>query len=370
MRQIRLPLALCAATALTLPLTAAPALAESAPTAEAQQTTLRDAAPSGFVIGSAVAGGGHHQDEDYPDPFTADQPYRQLLAEQFSSLSAENQMKWDHLRPSQDEYAFDDADAIVDFAQANGQDVRGHTLLWHSQNPDWLENGNHSPEELRAILQDHIETVVGRYAGQIQQWDVANEIFDDGGNLRTGDNIWIRELGVEIVGDAFRWAHAADPSAELYFNDYNVEDVNAKSDAYYDLTRELLAEGVPVHGFSAQTHLSLQYGFPSTLQSNLERFEALGLATALTEVDVRMQLPEGGEPTEQQLEEQADYYARALEACLNVSGCESFTVWGFPDRYSWVPNTFEGEGAATIYWDDYTTKPAYDALRETLLSAS
>ncbi|QRN80799.1 MAG: endo-1,4-beta-xylanase [Nocardiopsis sp. BM-2018] len=370
MRQIRLSAAVLTALALTLPATGVASADIRPETAHRQDTTLRDAAPSGFVIGSAVAGGGHHQDEDYPDPFTGDQTYRQLLAEQFSSVSAENQMKWDHLRPGPDEYAFEDADAIVEFAQANGQDVRGHTLLWHSQNPDWLENGNYSPEELRAILQDHVETVVGRYAGQIQQWDVANEIFDDGGNLRTGDNIWIRELGVEIVGDAFRWAHAADPTAELYFNDYNVEDVNAKSNAYYELTRELLAEGVPVHGFSAQTHLALQYGFPSSLQQNLERFEALGLATALTEVDVRMQLPDGGEPTEQQLEEQADYYARALEACLNVSSCESFTVWGFPDRYSWVPNTFPGEGGATIYWDDYTTKPAYDALRETLLAAS
>ncbi|WP_026118969.1 endo-1,4-beta-xylanase [Nocardiopsis ganjiahuensis] len=369
MRQIRLSAAVLTALALTLPASAAAAADDQPATGLHQNTALRDAAPSGFVIGSAVAGGGHHQDEDYPDPFTGDQEYRRILGEEFSSLSAENQMKWDHLRPSRDGYAFDDADAIVAYAQDNGQDVRGHTLLWHSQNPDWLENGNFSQEELREILRDHIETVVGRYAGQIHQWDVANEIFDDGGNLRTGDNIWIRELGVGIVGDAFRWAHAADPSAELYFNDYNVEDVNAKSDAYYELTRELLAEGVPVHGFSAQTHLSLQYGFPSGLQTNLERFEALGLSTALTEVDVRMQLPGGAEPTEQQLADQADYYARALEACLNVSGCDSFTVWGFPDKYSWVPNTFEGEGGATVYWDDYTTKPAYDALLETLLAA-
>ncbi len=363
MRQIRLPAAVLTALALTLP-------AAAVATADVRQdTTLRDAAPDGFVIGSAVAGGGHHQDESYPDPFTGDQTYRQILGEEFSSLSAENQMKWDHLRPSRNGYAFDDADAIVEYALANGQDVRGHTLLWHNQNPSWLENGDFSQQELREILREHIETVVGRYAGQIQQWDVANEIFDDGGNLRTGDNIWIRELGVEIVGDAFRWAHAADPSAELYFNDFNVEDVNAKSDAYYDLTRELLAEGVPVHGFSAQTHLALQYGFPNGLQDNLERFEALGLSTALTEVDVRIQLPGGAVPTEQQLADQADYYARALEACLNVSGCASFTVWGFPDRYSWVPNTFPGEGAATVYWDDYTTKPAYDALLETLRAA-
>lgn len=377
MRRVRTSTLLvgAAVAALALPLALSPALSNSgAQQAEtigdAQQVSLGEAAPDGLVIGSAVAGGGHHYDEDYPDPFTGDAPYRELLAAEFTSLSAENQMKWDHLRPDQDTYAFDDADAIVEFAQANGQVVRGHTLLWHSQNPDWLENGDFTADELRDILRDHVETVVGRYAGQIQQWDVANEIFDDNGNLRTQDNIWIRELGPEIIADAFRWAHEADPEAELYLNDYSVESVNAKSDAYYELSRELLADEVPLHGFSAQGHLSLQYGFPSDLEDNLRRFEELGLGTALTEVDVRMPLAEGAEPTEEQLRQQADYYVRTLEACLNLTSCGSYTVWGLPDRYSWVPVTFEGEGAATIYWDDLTPKPAYDALLETLLDVS
>lgn len=376
MKRATLTTAAVAAAALAIPLAAVPFFSQDGVgntetvSGEQQEVPLREAAPEGLVIGSAVAGGGHHLDEDYPDPLTGDEEYRELLAQEFSSLSAENQMKWDHLRPSQDEYDFEDADRIVEFAQENGQDVRGHTLLWHSQNPDWLENGDFSEEELRTILQDHIATVVGRYAGQIQQWDVANEIYDDNGNLRTEENIWIRELGEEIIADAFHWAHEADPTAELYLNDYSVEDINAKSDAYYDLAQDLLDQGAPLHGFSAQTHLSLQYGFPSSLQENLERFEALGLGTALTEVDVRMPLDEGAEPTEEQLDQQADYYVRTLEACLNVGSCESYTVWGFPDRYSWVPNTFEGEGAATIFWDDYTPKPAYYALRDTLLEAS
>lgn len=377
MRRVRTSTLLvgAAVAALALPLALSPALSNSgAQQAEtigdAQQVSLGEAAPDGLVIGSAVAGGGHHNDQDYPDPFTGDAPYRELLAAEFTSLSAENQMKWDHLRPDQDTYAFDDADAIVEFAQANGQVVRGHTLLWHSQNPDWLSNGDFTADELRDILRDHVETVVGRYAGQIQQWDVANEIFDDNGNLRTQDNIWIRELGPEIIADAFRWAHEADPEAELYLNDYSVESVNAKSDAYYELSRELLADEVPLHGFSAQGHLSLQYGFPSDLEDNLRRFEELGLGTALTEVDVRMPLAEGAEPTEEQLRQQADYYVRTLEACLNLASCGSYTVWGLPDRYSWVPVTFEGEGAATIYWDDLTPKLAYDALLETLLDVS
>src|SRR5699024_8889271 len=217
----------------------------------------------------------------------------------------------------------------------HGQVVRGHTLLWHSQNPAWLEEGDYSAEELRAILKDHIDTVVGRYRGRIQQWDVVNEIFDDDGVLREADNIWIRELGVGIIADAFRWTRAADPHAQLFVNDYNVEGINAKSDAYYALIRQLLDDDVPVDGFSTQGHLSIRYGFPSDLAENLQRFADLGLATAITELDVRMDLPDGAEPTEEQLAQQADYYRRVTEAALAVDGCDSLTLWGVLDKYSW-----------------------------------
>jgi len=336
----------------------------------AAKDTLAFAAGSTLTIGCAVAGGGHHDSQDYPDPFTRDEPYRDVLATEFTSLSAENQMKWDHLRPAQDTYDFADADAIMDFAASNGQVVRGHTLMWHNQNPAWITEGEHTPEELRAILKEHIETVVGRYAGRMQQWDVVNEIFDDAAELRTEANLWIRELGPGIIADCFRWAHAADPQALLFVNDYNVEGVNPKSDAYYALLQELLADGVPVHGFSTQGHLSIRYGFPGDLAENLQRFADLGLRTAVTELDVRMDLPDDGKPTQQQLEQQADYYRRVAEAALAVDGCDSLTLWGVLDKYSWVPGTFPGEGAATVLWDDFSRKPAYDAVQEALAEAS
>ncbi|RNL85780.1 endo-1,4-beta-xylanase [Halostreptopolyspora alba] len=369
MRSVRLTTAALAAVAVSLPLTAVPAAAAPPDHANAKHNRLREAAPDDLVIGTAIAGGGHHDDQDYPDPFTADHKYRTILDRQFGSVSAENQMKWEYIHPEQDSYDFEAADAIVDFAERNGQQVRGHTLLWHSQNPDWLEEGDFSDTELRAILRDHITTVVGRYAGRIQQWDVANEIFDGDGNLRTEENIWIRELGPGIIADAFRWAHEADPSAELFLNDYNVEGVNAKSDAYHELARDLLAQDVPLHGFAAQGHLSIEYEFPGDLEENLGRFDDLGLATAITEIDVRMELPESGRPTHAQLGQQADYYRRALRACLNVDGCESFTIWGFTDKYSWVPHTFEGEGAATVMNDHFVRKPAFFSLLGTLKAA-
>ena len=349
---------------------AAPSAGRPKPPGLAKKDNLAFAAGRSFKIGCAVAGGGHHTSQPYPDPFTADQPYRDVLASEFTSLSAENQMKWDHLRPAEGVYAFEDADAILEFAEAHGQVMRGHTLMWHNQNPAWLLEGDYTPDQLRAILKDHIETMVGRYAGRMQQWDVVNEIFDDSAVMRTNDNIWIRELGPEIIADAFRWAHAADPQALLFFNDYNVDGINAKSDAYYALVQDLLAEGVPVHGFSTQGHLSIRYGFPGDLADNLQRFADLGLETAITELDVRMDLAEGEEPTQAQLAQQADYYRRVTEAAVSVEGCNSLTLWGVVDKYSWVPVTFPGEGAATVLWDDLSRKPAYYAVQDALAEAS
>ncbi|MGA5126755.1 endo-1,4-beta-xylanase [Streptomyces pseudogriseolus] len=375
MRPLRFATVALATAALTLPLLggSASAAAPSGPKAphpsHAPHDRLRAAAPEGFVIGTAVAGGGHHLEQDYPDPFTYDREYRKVLGREFSSVSPENQMKWDYIHPERDRYDFGQADAIVEFARRNHQVVRGHTLLWHSQNPAWLEQGDFTKAELRDILREHITTVVGRYRGKIQQWDVANEIFDDQGNLRTQDNIWIRELGPGIVADAFRWAHKADPKAKLFFNDFNVEGVNAKSDAYYALVKDLRAQRVPVHGFSVQGHLSTRYGFPGDLADNLRRFDALGLETAVTELDVRMDVPEGSLPTPAQEKQQAEYYQRMLEGCLAVDGCNSFTIWGFTDKYSWVPVFFQGEGFATVMTDDFTRKPAYYALRDTLKDA-
>ncbi|WP_199729799.1 endo-1,4-beta-xylanase [Tessaracoccus sp. OH4464_COT-324] len=329
--------------------------------------TLRKEAEPRLVIGTAIAGGGHHDQQPYKNPFYHSARYRTILASEFSSVTPENHLKWEFVHPKRGQFNFQPADDIVAFAERHGQQVRGHTLLWHSQNPKWLEEGGLTKQELRAELEQHVKTVVGRYRGRIHQWDVANEIFDGKGNLRLKENIWLRELGAEAIADAFRWAHEADPNAKLFFNDYGVEGINPKSDAYLELSKKLLAQGVPVHGFSAQAHFDMARPYPADMRENLARFDALGLETAFTEVDVRMKLPADGVPTPQQLKTQADYYGATLDACLAVSKCRSFTVWGFNDSYSWVPVFFQGTGAATVMDADYKRKPSYYELLSRLL---
>ena len=325
------------------------------------------AAPSDLAIGVAVAGGGHHAAGALARASAlADATYAGLVAANFTSVSPENQLKWEWVRPERDTFDFEAADALVDFAESNGLEVRGHTLLWHSQNPAWLTAQEFTDAELRELLRDHIATVVGRYAGQIAQWDVANEIFDDEAKLRMEENPFIARFGIEIVADAFRWAHEADPDALLFLNDYSIESLGAKSDAYFELAQDLLADGVPLHGMGFQGHLSMAYPKPGTMTANFSRFADLGLEVAVTEADVRMSVDDDGAASAGDLAVQSEYFVELLDACLAVESCRSFTVWGLGDAYSWVPHFFSGEGAATLLDDEFAVKPAFTALAERL----
>ncbi|WP_327365900.1 endo-1,4-beta-xylanase [Streptomyces sp. NBC_01217] len=293
-----------------------------------------------------------------------DAPYRAKVAGEFSSVTPENAMKWEAVEPQRGTYDWAAADDLVDFARDHGQLVRGHTLVWHSQLPSWLNNGDFTPDELRAILRKHITDEVGHFKGRIWQWDVVNEAFNDDGTLR--DSIWLRKLGPGYIADAFRWAHQADPKAKLFINDYNIEGVNAKSTALHDLVVQLRKQHVPVDGVGIQGHLGVQYSAPHDIADNMKRFDDLGLETAITEADVRIPMPV--DSTE--LEAQAEGYDVLLRGCLLTRHCTDFTVWGFTDKYSWVPSTFEGQGAANIFDENYVAKPAYKAMSQDLKLAA
>ncbi|GAB3434478.1 endo-1,4-beta-xylanase [Flindersiella endophytica] len=298
-----------------------------------------------------------------------DQTYREWVAREFSSLTAENVMKWGPLEPRRGEYDWAPADALVRFARANRQAVRGHTLLWHNQLPEWLvagiADGTIGADELRQLLRKHIFDVAGHFRGKLYQWDVVNEVIDDNGNLR--DTPFLRLLGPDYIADAFRWAHQADPKVKLYLNDYNVEGISAKSDAYYALVKQLLARRVPVQGFGAQGHLGVQYGFypAEAVAENLRRFEALGLETSLTEVDVRMVLPNDTVKNQAQVQG----YHTLMQGALLADRCRSFTVWGFTDKYSWVPGVFDGQGEACLLDVNFQPKAALGGIRADLMLA-
>ncbi|WP_406159723.1 endo-1,4-beta-xylanase [Streptomyces canus] len=324
------------------------ALLAPAPTASAADVPLRDlAAAKGKVMGTAVTG----------SKLTG--TYGDLAGAQFNSLTPGNAMKWGSVEPTRGSYNWAEADQIVNFAEAHGQQVRGHTLLWHNQNPSWLTNGTWTAAQLGQLMNDHIALEVGRYKGRLAAWDVVNEAFNEDGTYR--QTLWYNGLGTGYIAQALTAARAADPAAKLYINDYNVEGVNAKSTALYNLVKSLKEQGVPIDGVGLQAHLIVGQ-VPSTLQQNIQRFADLGVDVAITELDIRMALPSDSTKLAQQA---ADYKA-VMNACVAVARCAGVTVWGFTDSDSWIPGTFPGEGAATPYDENYAPKPAYHAIAAAL----
>lgn len=305
----------------------------------------------GIQIGAAVSS----------MPLFKDKAYAQTLAREFSMLVPENAMKFDALHPGQSGYDFTEADALVKFAMQNGMQVRGHTLVWHNQLPDWVTKGSFTRDEAIAILKDHIMTVVGHYRGQVAAWDVVNEAVNDDGSLR--DSIWLQTIGPDYIDMAFTWAHEADPDAKLFYNDYSNEDMGKKSDAIYNLLKDMIQRGIPVNGEGFQMHLDVNSTpQPKEVIANMKRLGELGLEVHITEMDVRIKDP----PTDKLLAKQATVYKDMLGACLSVENCKAFVLWGFTDKYSWIPQFISGYGSALIFDYSFNPKPAYTAMLNAL----
>ncbi|WP_310447113.1 endo-1,4-beta-xylanase [Thiobacillus sp.] len=298
------------------------------------------------------------------EALNTDAAYAQLLAREFNLVTPENAMKFSVVHPERERYDFTQADALVAFAEAHAMQVNGHVLVWHQQLPDWLAQGQFSQDELKAILREHIQTLVTRYRGRVASWDVAAEAVAEDGQPR--DTFWSRGIGPDYLALAFQWAHEADPQAHLRYNDYGGEGAGAKADGIYRLVAELRGQGVPIHGVGMQMHVSPDDA-PRTqdLRVNLQRLAALGLATHISEMDVMLPVP----ASRTNLNKQAVLYRDTLKLCLAQPQCRSFSTWGTTDRYSWIPEFFPGKGAALLFGEDGRAKPAYESVRKVLRDA-
>lgn len=284
---------------------------------------LRTLAPRGVVVGTALS--------DQADAL-GDDAYRRILADNFSSVTPENQFKWRSTEAVRGSIDYGAADQAVQIAEQNHQAVRGHTLLWYGGLPDWVAPAISTCDSARTLLHDHIIDEVGHFRGRVAQWDVANEVFTPQGTLRQ-DNPFLKVCGEGIIGDAFRWAHVADPAAKLYLNDDGQLGSGVKSDAQYRLVRRLRQQGVPIDGVGFQAHLTLT-GLPAGAKATLQRLAGLGVDVAITEADVRIPTSTTG-PSDIDLRHQAMVYAQLVRLCLDQPRCTGFTVWGFADRWSW-----------------------------------
>lgn len=221
----------------------------------------------------------------------------------------------------------------------------------------------HTAAQLNAILQGHIATVVGHYAGKVYAWDVVNEAFNDDGTLRS--TLWYDSPGIGVgpgtayIEQALRWAHAADPSAKLFYNDYSAEQMNAKSNAIYAMAQDFKNRGVPLDGIGFQAHIGLWFdnNAVASFVQNMQRFSALGLEIHITELDVGL---DAGDTAS--LNSQATLYGQIMTTCVNNSSCKWFQTWGFTDAHSWLATASPPKCCPLPFDASYAKKPAYNGL--------
>lgn len=297
------------------------------------------------------------------EPLRTEPRHRQTLAAEFGAVTPGSALKMGPLRPSPTTYDFDEADGIVNFGVKHDMYIRGHTLVWHRDLPDWFQSWDYTDDQLRVFLRDHIHTVAGRYRAKIDAWDVVNEAIADDGSLRK--TAWYDAMGEDYIANAFHWADEVT-DADLYYNDYGGEAVNEKSDAIYHLLERLLDRGVPVDGVGLQLHVLGEQPDIDSVTENIERLQNLGLDVHITEMDVAF---DQENIPEKPLEVQAEYYRAITEVCLET-GCDMLGIAGVSDANSWLryfedlPEHYTGD--PLLFDGRYEPKPAYDAIVEAL----
>jgi GH35 family endo-1,4-beta-xylanase/enterochelin esterase-like enzyme len=343
--------------------------APSLPVVEVKiDTIIKDAFEKSFWIGMAG---------DLPTGYSDAE--LELSSKHFGSITPENCMKPERIHPAEGTWQFEGPDALVQWAEKHGRTIHGHTLVWHQQTPNWFfENGD--KQAVTQKLKEHIDTLVKRYKGKIQSWDVVNEAIADGGNAETAktenlrDSKWLQALGPEFLTLAFKLAHEADPEAVLYYNDYNIES-GPKHESSMVLLKRLLAEGAPVHAVGIQGHWRTGQVPFEDIDKAIADYASLGLKVSITELDVTIRGESGGQfgggarrarfgaqanVTEPELNEQAQDYARLFAIFKKHEDViERVTFWGLNDRRTWRwgqhPLLFDAQN---------NPKPAYPAIVE------
>ncbi|KAI0018019.1 glycoside hydrolase family 10 protein [Xylariomycetidae sp. FL0641] len=273
-------------------------------------------------------------------------------SDDFTSFTCENEMKFDATEPSRGVFSYTNADKIVAQAQSTGQIMRCHTLVWHSQLPSWVTSGGYDNATMISIMQNHITNVMTHYKGQCYAWDVVNEALAEDGSYRS-DSPWYKAIGPAYIPIAFATAAQVDPSAKLYYNDYNCDVPGAKATGAQNLIKTIQAYGAKIDGMGLQGHMSVGSVNQANLITNLNNFANLGVDVAYTELDINTPSPESSSA----LAQQALDYASVVNACKSVSACVGITEWGITDKYTWI------SGGAPLPWDaSLNKKPAYTSM--------
>ena len=342
------------------------------PVAAQQDVALKDLMPAGTVIGVAI---NQRQFEG------TDKAGAELIAAQFNQISPENVLKFGPTQPALDRYNFEPSDKYVEFGVAHHMQIVGHNLVWHSQTGAWVFQGaDGKPAERETLLgrmRDHVHTVVGRYKGKIHGWDVVNEAIDEDGSLRKSP--WEVGIGDDYVAKAFQYAHEADPGAELYYNDFNLEKP-AKRAGVIKLVKDLQARGVRIDGIGNQAHWRLDTPSIDEIEQALVDLHATGLKVMYSELDINLlpNVARGSDPAvanpyanglpDDVQQKLARRYADIFRLFMKHHDWISrITFWGLTDGDSWLNR---GRMNYPLLWDrQRQPKPAFSAVVDVLRSA-
>ena len=308
----------------------------------------------------------------------SDSLYKEVMAQQFNLVVADYSMYMVNLQYEQGEWDFSCMDEIVEYGQTHSMRIRGHTLVWgfdldrYKQGdwfptPEWVHNSDFSREEMIRIMYEHIEKVMNRYGKRINEWVVVNEAIGSSLDKEMVRNVWLEKLGEDYVELAFKYADKVAPDATLILNDFNADYLGQNShkvDRLYNYTKKLLQKGVPIDAIGLQFHLTVGVDKPivDDIINNFIRYRDLGLNVYITELDVKIKQP----VTEEKLKEQARLYSIVMQAVLESEACNSVTVWGYTDRYTWIHEWQPGYDAPCLYDENIRPKPAYNSVIETM----
>ncbi len=342
---------------------------------------LKDVFANDFLIGAALN----------DDTVSGKDPRAAAIArKQFNSITSENEMKWMHIHPEPDKYDFTASDRFVRFGVKNNMFIVGHTLVWHWQTPRWVfegKNGNDADREtLLKRMKEHIFTVMRHYKGKVKGWDVVNEAIDDDGSIRKTK--WSQIIGEDFIAKAFEYAHEADPNAELYYNDFTLDEP-AKRKACVKLVKELQAKGLRIDGVGIQGHWALDYPQTKDVEDFFNAMKALGVKVMITELDIDV-LPKAMQHRGADLAQRAELrkelnpYINGLPDAMqkkltqryseffslfvkNSDVVKRVTLWGVSDKTSWL-NKFPVRGRTNyplLFDRNYQPKPAFFAVVKT-----
>ena len=297
--------------------------------------------------------------------------FEQIHKVQFNAVVAENEMKFDATEPSENNFSYDKGDKMIKYAQENGMRVRGHALAWHSQVPGWVSNYSGQKDKLLAVLKNHIENVVGHWKGKIAEWDVVNEAVNDDNNhgWRSNGSVWFEGIGAEFLDSAFVWAHAADPDAELCYNDYAIEwglGNGSKAGFVLEQVKRWKENGIPITCVGTQTHIEISHETtPQNVRAFAKELAKLDIKLNITELDIGFPKGSAGQLGQSDYEKQGHLYRQFMDVFLEEPNMGEFVIWGLTDAHSWLDNS-QGKTEGLLWDKQYKAKPAFDSVMASL----